>query len=390
MENSVIFNAPNGKYGRAVAHNGMRQTRGFTLVELLVVIAIIGMLIALLLPAVQAAREAARRMQCSNHLKQIALSVHTFHATRDAIPPICIHTQLETIFPILWPYTEQQAALDIIENLAGSKAGWYAAWFTDSPLFKENCIGNVFLNVFNDQERQALSSVPYIKCPSRRSGVKMLADPNEVYTAGPRGDYCVVVTKRQPEWSPAYGWGNFTFHYTDANTNYTMYRGPFRLPAYTGGNPAQEWDGWTTIRAWNLNQTMSLWQDGTSNQIIFGEKNIPIWALEQNMDTSWADCAWLYDASYIVAHYNLHPLSFARFIVDFPGHVNIARSPNDPGVVRTNDFMWQGQYGLGSCHPGTVGLALGDGSVRGVSVSVLSKVLADLTDVSDGNAVSLP
>lgn len=100
-----------------------RERRGdssaFTLVELLVVIAIIGILIALLLPAVQAAREAARRMQCSNNLKQFGVAVHNFHDANKRFPassfdPMFVSRNVArgSYMVLLLPYMEQTAVYD--------------------------------------------------------------------------------------------------------------------------------------------------------------------------------------------------------------------------------------------------------------------------------------
>jgi prepilin-type N-terminal cleavage/methylation domain-containing protein/prepilin-type processing-associated H-X9-DG protein len=90
---------------------GTRRT-GFTLVELLVVITIIGILIALLLPAVQAAREAARRMQCSNNLKQLALAMHNYHAAVGVLPFAASHWGHGGWVKMTLPYIEQTALAD--------------------------------------------------------------------------------------------------------------------------------------------------------------------------------------------------------------------------------------------------------------------------------------
>jgi len=108
--------------------NKQFSRRGFTLVELLVVIAIIGVLVALLLPAVQSARESARRMQCSNNIRQIGLALHNFHDTNQCLPPGGVATAsgptvAHTKFSIptnvihgwgvfIYPYIEQKSLSD--------------------------------------------------------------------------------------------------------------------------------------------------------------------------------------------------------------------------------------------------------------------------------------
>ncbi|HVT30678.1 MAG TPA: DUF1559 domain-containing protein, partial [Lacipirellulaceae bacterium] len=98
------------------AGRGACRQNGFTLVELLVVIAIIGILVALLLPAIQAAREAARRAQCQNHLKQIALAVLNYESAKKKFPPgfVSQPSQFESWgWPIfILPSLEEQSLYD--------------------------------------------------------------------------------------------------------------------------------------------------------------------------------------------------------------------------------------------------------------------------------------
>jgi len=140
------------------------HSKGFTLVELLVVIAIIGALVALLLPAVQAARESARRAQCINHLKQLGLAVLNYESSTGAFPAAAVGHNLTEDTVANW-YGRDQAFFGrlghswmvlILPQLEQSAI--YDAWD-----FEENVSENADL---------ATTDIPGFYCPSRRDGVR--------------------------------------------------------------------------------------------------------------------------------------------------------------------------------------------------------------------------
>ena len=159
-----------------VRMNGNR--RGFTLVELLVVIAIIGVLVALLLPAVQQAREAARRMQCANNLKQYGVAIHTYHDQWNKIPaaPFSYAQGGNWSLPIpgfqavILPQMEQQPLYDKLDWNWAHNGGTFSnvrGWNSTSAVGVGSAAGYYSpVPGSNGIQHADEIQVPYAMCPS--------------------------------------------------------------------------------------------------------------------------------------------------------------------------------------------------------------------------------
>jgi prepilin-type N-terminal cleavage/methylation domain-containing protein/prepilin-type processing-associated H-X9-DG protein len=308
--------------------NLVRRRAAFTLVELLVVIAIIGVLVALLLPAVQAAREASRRSQCSNNLRQLAIAMHNYHDVQLAFPinyrPVAGGT-----------YSWMQAILPFIEQ---------------ANLYQQITIGGTVSLANNTQV--ANTPIKTFRCPSdglTRNGMMNNASDgggtkavtNYKASCGAAWTWVIVNldNARWPNDNPP----NALLH-CDGLLCSNSYSSPATLPADLMKNMTR----FSTIT------------DGTSNSFAIGEA-IP----------AWSQWCWWYNQNAAVATCGI-PLNYRR------------------GIDKLDQFAssWQRNYSFYSLHPAGANFAMCDASVRFVPDNISTVTYRALATVEAGETIA--
>jgi prepilin-type N-terminal cleavage/methylation domain-containing protein/prepilin-type processing-associated H-X9-DG protein len=363
--------------------------RAFTLIELLVVIAIIGVLVGLLLPAVQKVREAANRMKCSNNLKQLALACHSYHDVNGSFPP----------GGMLDPGWDQGAG-----GSWSGQGGWQAdkgSWMVyilphaeQDNLYRQ--IAQFGLNVpkidtmtraaYHDANGNLVAAfsglavlprpVPLFRCPS--DGYKTnMAFYNYAASYGVQNDYGPTCSPNYDPFIPQYCDGSkFGLSYCGCAGNYAGLCGGGGVGSgifYEGQTPNSQKINIAGVT------------DGTSNTLLLGE----ITAGNSDVE-SWSCCD------------EYHPRGWASFdngatTVMVPlnyrckHYDEVSSCDNSPGnEVATNPHNWNVCSGFKSMHTGGVNFAFGDGSVHFISQSIDQVTLIKLGVRNDGGVVTLP
>jgi prepilin-type N-terminal cleavage/methylation domain-containing protein len=348
----------------------MRRRRvAFTLVELLVVIAIIGVLVALLLPAVQAAREAARRMQCGNNLKQIGLALHNYHDTFKVFPdsycgvwdppnPVTGwagnpgwsgDTFRGSTKVRLLPFIEQQPLFDLIDFRFGTD------WQT--------LPNGTYINQ---------TSIPAYRCPS--------SGDDQITPWGVASDNYGASCGPTPE-----GWqtGNPSCQ-CDATRFFVPY---LQHPGILGymfsgagsynGNPAGPFTRNPTWSNTLYTCTMGKVTDGLSNTIFFGERLVKC--------SDHAHNGWFIANNGEGMLTTLIPINF-----DSCHPVDFVPDPAKGQTQCNRQCTWNSEFGFRSKHPSGAQFALGDGSVHFLSATIDMWTYQFLGAKGDGEPVRLP
>jgi len=319
------------------------KRRAFTLVELLVVIAIIGILIALLLPAVQAAREAARRTQCVNNVKQLVLAMHNYHdaykkfplnygGNGQILPAATGHSWLTGVLPFI----EQQPLYDQIDF--------------DLPAGDDNS-PNVNTNV-------AKTVVPAFLCPSDTHDGLM----NNRHPGNTDPSFYWAVNNYKSCAGSNWAWGDPVCHHT-----WPQGRWP------NDGNGLDHGNG-VLCRNWindPRNETeISDILDGTSSTFAVGESV-----------AGWCSVNWWYWANGSYATCGI-PLNYESNA--------IRADPNDNITLESQRDDWPNNLSFFSRHPGGANFGLADGSVTFISDTIDLTTYRHLGNMADGVPVSVP
>ena len=311
----------------------------FTLIELLVVIAIIGVLIALLLPAVQKVREAANRMSCRNNLKQLALGFMNYHDSFRKLPPDRVGRDAYlTWAALILPYIEA----DNIYRLWNPPATGVTWRYADQPAEALEAQLKIFF------------------CPSRRGPPQISSGAHNTGNAGSRpgacGDYaiCAGDGKRLQGtvWIP-----------DDMNGDNA--NGAIIISNPPAVNP---WPA--PIVTYGSQTSLTSITDGTSNTFLIGEKHV---RPDQFGSGSDGDNALYSGSAYKSAHRcagRFHPL---------------ARFPQEPPP---RDAQNNTRYNFSSYHPGVCQFAFADGSVHAIPVSIDIDNLERLANRMDGEVIT--
>jgi prepilin-type N-terminal cleavage/methylation domain-containing protein/prepilin-type processing-associated H-X9-DG protein len=329
---------------------------GFTLVELLVVIAIIGVLVALLLPAVQAAREAARRMSCSNNLKQFGLALQNFHDVNGAFPPGMTDDDTNNFGwgTYILPYMEQTHLYNNISQVAQntSPAGQQLISRAGSHA---NVDGWPALQINHANQQQYTKVIlPGFLCPSSGLAKK----DNSGYGASHYVGNAGTETMAYSSWGCA-NWkgkdqnGVLTFD-NDNNETWTVSMGDVR-------------DGTSnTLMVGEIGQSQNVY--GTKND----SGNFPLWS-GGNDD---GGC----DTKQMGSHLRIADVNF---YINRPASTLPLGTSGGPNPDMSD-------LCFGSLHTGGAQFVFVDGSVHFLQQNISTTVLSGLADRRDGLAITLP
>ena len=330
--------------------------KGFTLVELLVVIAIIGILVALLLPAVQAAREAARRMSCSNNLKQLGLACHMFHDKSKLLPYGILRNQGASQAAITGSPcgTVTREVFGFPEPLVGGLPARYALFHQLLTFIEQDALWQRWdrFNFNNNNPNPPFPPTAFARqvvttmiCPTNPFGGNYL---NQQATPGGPSDQRYFIT------------------------SYFGCSGTTSYPFYNATRPSTTWchDGvFTKNRRWGFSEIV----DGLSNTLLLGERHYFDPHFDLLTGDKIKDWGWVWfggDTDTFLSTYV--PINY-RF----------------PAVGGTQVEYEYRISAFGSGHPGGAQFTLADGSVRFISQTINMATYRALGTRAGGEAVTI-